>query len=31
MLGCVLNQLEPSEFYILAVKKASAFGRDLFL
>ena len=30
MVGCVLNKLKPSELYILAVEKASAFGLGLF-
>ena len=30
MVGCVLSQLKPSEFYILTFEKASAFGLGLF-
>ena len=30
MVGCVLSQLKPSEFYILSCEKVSAFGHDLF-
>ena len=30
MVGCVLSQLKPSEFYILSCEKCPAFGLDIF-